>query len=78
MRIFCKVAKQHLIQIPSELWDEYFINWMIYGSLDYQAGRLSLLPVTFHFASQQSLLSKESKFGIGFTITSSIVNTDEK
>lgn len=49
---------------------------MIYGILDYQVGFLILFPVAFQFSNQQSLLSKESRFGIVFTLTASVVKTD--
>lgn len=58
--------------------DDYYLNWMIYAFLDCEAGFLTLFPMAFYFTSQQFLLSKESRFAIGFTITSSVVKTDAK
>lgn len=49
---------------------------MINGFLDNQVGFLRLSPVAFQFSNQQSFLSKESRFGIGFAIASSVVKTD--
>lgn len=46
------------------------------GFLDYQVGFLRLSLVAFQFSNQQSSLSEESRFGIGFTIKSSVVKTD--
>lgn len=49
---------------------------MINDFLDYQVGFLRLSPIAFQFSNQQSFLSKESRFGIGFTIASSVAKTD--
>lgn len=49
---------------------------MINGFLDNQVGFLRLSPVAFQFSNQQSFLSKESRFGVGFTIASSVVKTE--
>lgn len=58
------------------LLDEHYIYGMINGFLDYQVGFLTLSPVAFQFSNHQSLLSKESRFGISLTVTSSVVKTD--